>query len=201
VRLDGADICQWDKTLLGPSMGYLPQDVELFDGSIAQNIARFGEANSELIVAAAQLAGVHEMILRLPQGYDTRLGASGHQLSGGQRQRIGLARAVYNNPAFIVLDEPNANLDDAGEMALLKAINALRAQGQTVVLISHRPTLLGVVNKVLLINEGAVQAFGPREQVFANLRQANMLKSVPVAPAAVSEPPVETHQTPREALS
>ncbi|WP_391488047.1 type I secretion system permease/ATPase [Leclercia tamurae] len=201
VRLDGADICQWDKTLLGPSMGYLPQDVELFDGSIAQNIARFGEANSELIVAAAQLAGVHEMILRLPQGYDTRLGASGHQLSGGQRQRIGLARAVYNNPAFIVLDEPNANLDDAGEMALLKAINALRAQGQTVVLISHRPTLLGVVNKVLLINEGAVQAFGPREQVFANLRQANMLKSVPAASAAVSEPPVETHQTPREALS
>lgn len=183
VRLDGADICQWDKTLLGPSMGYLPQDVELFDGSIAQNIARFGEANSELIVAAAQLAGVHEMILRLPQGYDTPLGASGHQLSGGQRQRIGLARAVYNNPAFIVLDEPNANLDDAGEMALIKAINALRAQGQTVVLISHRPTLLGVVNKVLLINEGAVQAFGPREQVFANLRQANMLKPVPVAPA------------------
>jgi len=196
VRLDGADICQWDKTLLGPSMGYLPQDVELFDGSIAQNIARFGQANSELIVAAAQLAGVHEMILRLPQGYDTPLGASGHQLSGGQRQRIGLARAVYNNPAFIVLDEPNANLDDAGEMALIKAINALRNQGQTVVLISHRPTLLGVVNKVLLINEGAVQAFGPREQVFANLRQANMLKSVPVAPAAV-----ETQPSPREALS
>ncbi len=201
VRLDGADICQWDKTLLGPSMGYLPQDVELFDGSIAQNIARFGEANSELIVAAAQLAGVHEMILRLPQGYDTPLGASGHQLSGGQRQRIGLARAVYNNPAFIVLDEPNANLDDAGEMALIKAINALRAQGQTVVLISHRPTLLGVVNKVLLINEGAVQAFGPREQVFANLRQANMLKSVPVAPAAVSQAAVETQPSPREALS
>ena len=201
VRLDGADICQWDKTLLGPSMGYLPQDVELFDGSIAQNIARFGEANSELIVAAAQLAGVHEMILRLPQGYDTPLGASGHQLSGGQRQRIGLARAVYNNPAFIVLDEPNANLDDAGEMALIKAINALRAQGQTVVLISHRPTLLGVVNKVLLINEGAVQAFGPREQVFANLRQANMLKSVPVAPAAESPAPVETQPSPREALS
>ncbi|MNP59732.1 Type I secretion system ATP-binding protein PrsD [compost metagenome] len=108
---------------------------------------------------------------------------------------------MYNNPAFIVLDEPNANLDDAGEMALIKAINALRAQGQTVVLISHRPTLLGVVNKVLLINEGAVQAFGPREQVFANLRQANMLKSVPVAPAAVSPAPVETQPSPREALS
>lgn len=142
VRLDGADICQWDKALLGPSIGYLPQDVELFDGTIAQNIARFAQNDSELIVAAALLAGVHEMILRLPQGYDTLLGAGGYQLSGGQRQRIGLARAVYNNPAFIVLDEPNANLDDAGEFALVKAINALRTQGQTTVIISHRPTLL-----------------------------------------------------------
>jgi len=204
VRIDGADICQWDKVLLGPSIGYLPQDVELFDGSIAQNISRFGHADSELIVAAAHLAGVHEMILRLPQGYDTPLGMGGYQLSGGQRQRIGLARAVYNNPAFIVLDEPNANLDDIGEMALIKAITTLRTQGQTVVLISHRPTLLGVVNKVLLINEGAVQAFGPREQVFANLRQANMLKSVPTAaaadaPAADSAPSV-SHEPQREAL-
>jgi ATP-binding cassette subfamily C exporter for protease/lipase len=184
VRLDGADICQWEKELLGPSIGYLPQDVELFDGSIAQNIARFAKNDSELIVAAALLAGVHEMILRMPHGYDTPLGAGGHQLSGGQRQRIGLARAVYNNPAFIVLDEPNANLDDAGEMALIKAINTLRAQGQTTVIISHRPTLLGVVNKVLLLNDGAVQEFGTREQVFANLRQANILKPVAATPAA-----------------
>ncbi|UNK59232.1 type I secretion system permease/ATPase [Buttiauxella ferragutiae] len=187
VRLDGADICQWDKELLGPSIGYLPQDVELFDGSIAQNIARFTKSDSELIVAAAVLAGVHEMILRLPQGYDTPLGAGGHQLSGGQRQRIGLARAVYNNPAFLVLDEPNANLDDAGEFALVKAINTLRTQGQTTVIISHRPTLLGVVNKVLLLNEGAVQEFGTRDQVFANLRQANVLKPVATSGSSNNE--------------
>lgn len=199
VRIDGADICQWDKALLGPSLGYLPQEVELFDGTIAQNIARFTASNSELIVAAAQLAGVHEMILRLPQGYDTPLGAEGYQLSGGQRQRIGLARAVYNNPAFIVLDEPNANLDDAGEQALIKAINTLRTQGQTVIIISHRPTLLGVVNKVLLLNEGAIQEFGPRDQVFANLRQANILKSVPNA--STPPTPAQNNEPQREALS
>lgn len=189
VRIDGADICQWNKALLGPSIGYLPQDVELFDGSIAQNIARFSAPDSEPIVAAAVLAGVHDMILRLPQGYDTPLGAHGYQLSGGQRQRIGLARAVYNNPAFIVLDEPNANLDDAGEFALIKAINTVRGQGQTVVIISHRPTLLGVVNKVLLLNEGAIQEFGSRDKVFASLRQANILKPVPTeVPASPIRP-------------
>lgn len=190
VRLDGADICQWDKALLGPAIGYLPQDVELFDGSIAQNISRFALMDSEKIVAAAQLAGVHEMILRFPQGYDTPLGVGGYQLSGGQRQRIGLARAVYNNPAFIVLDEPNANLDDAGEFALIKAINTLRNQGQTTVIISHRPTLLGVVNKVLLLNDGAMQQFGTRDQVFASLRQANVLKPV----AEMAEPSANNDQ-------
>lgn len=188
VRIDGADICQWDKALLGPAIGYLPQDVELFDGTIAQNIARFTQNDSGLVVAAATLAGVHEMILRLPEGYDTPLGASGYQLSGGQRQRIGLARAVYNNPAFLVLDEPNASLDDAGEHALIQAIITLRAQGQTVVIISHRPTLLGVVNKILLLNEGTVQEFGTREQVIANLRQANILKPVATASAPQGEP-------------
>ena len=178
VRLDGADICQWDKTLLGPSIGYLPQEVELFDGTIAQNIARFTSNDGEPIVAAATLAGVHEMILRMPQGYDTPLGPNGYQLSGGQRQRIGLARAVFNNPVFIVLDEPNANLDDAGEHALIQAINTVRTQGKTVVIISHRPTLLGVVSKILLLNDGAVQQFGTREKVFASLREANILKPV-----------------------
>lgn len=190
VRIDGADICQWDKALLGPSIGYLPQDVELFDGSIAQNICRFTPMESEKIVAAALLAGVHDMILRLPKGYDTPLGMGGHQLSGGQRQRIGLARAVYDNPAFIVLDEPNANLDDAGEFALIKAINTLRTQGQTTVIISHRPTLLGVVNKVLLLNDGVIQEFGPRDRVFANLRQANVLKPVAASAEAEAESPI-----------
>ncbi|MNS36150.1 Type I secretion system ATP-binding protein PrsD [compost metagenome] len=173
---------------MGPAIGYLPQDVDLFDGTIAQNIARFTQNESQLVVAAATLAGVHDMILRLPDGYDTPLGANGYQLSGGQRQRIGLARAVYNNPAFLVLDEPNASLDDAGEYALIQAINTLRTQGQTVVIISHRPTLLGVVNKILLLNEGTIQEFGTREQVIANLRQANILKPVATASAPQNEP-------------
>ncbi|MCH1930164.1 type I secretion system permease/ATPase [Shewanella sp. A25] len=183
VRIDGADINQWDKALLGPAIGYLPQDVELFDGSIAQNIARFGAIDSEAIVEAAQLAGVHEMILRLPQGYDTLLGPGGYQLSGGQKQRIGLARAVYKNPAFIVLDEPNANLDDAGEFALVKAIQALKKHGQTTVIISHRPTLLGTVDKVLLLKDGAVQEWGDRDEVFAKLRQTQILKPVSSSPS------------------
>ena len=181
VRLDGADIYQWQKEYLGPAIGYLPQDVELFDGTIAQNIARFGEIDSQAIVAAAKLGGVHEMILRLPQGYDTLLGGmAGYQLSGGQKQRIGLARAVYKEPAFIVLDEPNANLDDAGELALIKAIEALKTNGQTTVIISHRPTLLGVVDKVLLVKDGVAQEFGSREEVFSKLRQKNILKPVAV---------------------
>lgn len=200
VRLDGADICQWDKTLLGPSIGYLPQEVELFDGTIAQNIARFTSNEGEPIVAAATLAGVHEMILRMPQGYDTPLGPNGYQLSGGQRQRIGLARAVFNSPAFIVLDEPNANLDDAGEHALIQAINTVRTQGKTVVIISHRPTLLGVVSKILLLNEGAVQQFGTREKVFASLREANILKPVQTpATSAETASPVANAELQKEA--
>ena len=142
------------------------------------------------INASVQTIGFTTVIhptMRLPQGYDTLLGAGGYQLSGGQRQRIGLARAVYNNPAFIVLDEPNANLDDAGEFALVKAINTLRTQGQTTVIISHRPTLLGVVNKVLLLNDGAIQEFGTRDQVFAHLRQANVLKPVATPSPSTTE--------------
>lgn len=172
VRLDGADLQQWDKSVLGPYLGYLPQDVQLFAGSIAENIARFAEVEADKVVAAAQMAGVHELILRLPQGYDTRLGEGGAGLSGGQKQRIGLARAVYGLPALIVLDEPDANLDEAGEQALLAALDRLREQGRTLVLVSHRPALLKGADQLLVLRGGQMQAFGPAARVLQDLQQA-----------------------------
>lgn len=172
VRLDGADLQQWDKSVLGPHLGYLPQDVQLFAGSIAENIARFAEVEADKVVAAAQMAGVHELILRLPQGYDTRLGEGGAGLSGGQKQRIGLARAVYGLPALIVLDEPDANLDEAGEQALLAALDRLREQGRTLVLVSHRPALLKGADELLVLRGGQMQAFGPAARVLQDLQQA-----------------------------
>lgn len=181
VRLDGADLQQWDKDALGPHLGYLPQDVQLFAGSIAENIGRFADVDADKVVAAAQMAGVHELILRLPQGYDTRLGEGGAGLSGGQKQRIGLARAVYGLPALIVLDEPDANLDEAGEQALLAALDRLREQGRTLVLVSHRPALLKGADQLLLLRGGQMQAFGPASRVLQELQQA-------ARPAAQSEP-------------
>ncbi|MEW5973234.1 MAG: type I secretion system permease/ATPase [Pseudomonadota bacterium] len=181
VRLDGADIHDWDKIQLGPHIGYLPQDIELFDGTIAENIARFGAIDPDALLKAAQLAGVHEMILRLPKGYDTPIGEAGQMLSGGQRQRIALARAVYGDPALVVLDEPNSNLDDAGERALLQAILALKKQGTTVVLITHRPSIIGAVDLVLLLREGTLAAFGPRDQVMAALQQQAQAAAQPPA--------------------
>ncbi|MFC5697320.1 type I secretion system permease/ATPase [Pseudomonas sp. GCM10022186] len=178
VRLDGADIYQWNKEELGPWIGYLPQDVELFEGTIADNIARFGELNSEEVILAAKRAGVHEMILRFEKGYDTPLGIDGSPLSGGQKQRIALARAIYGDPSMIVLDEPNANLDDLGEAALVEAILDLKKRGKTLILISHRPSVLSTVDKVLLLRDGGMQLFGPREEVFAALRQASVMPSV-----------------------
>lgn len=172
VRLDGADLQQWDKDALGPHLGYLPQDVQLFAGSIAENIARFADVEADKVIAAAQMAGVHELILRLPQGYDTRLGEGGAGLSGGQKQRIGLARAVYGLPALIVLDEPDANLDEAGEQALLAALERLREQGRTLVLVSHRPALLKGADQLLLLRGGQMQAFGPASRVLQELQQA-----------------------------
>lgn len=171
VRLDGADIYLWNKDELGPHLGYLPQDIELFDGTIAENICRFGEQNAEKIIQAAQRAGVHDMILRLPQGYDTPLGNGAISLSGGQKQRLGLARAMYGNPAMVVLDEPNSNLDDVGERALVTAINDLKQRGTTVFLITHRMNILQVVDKLLVMRDGTVAMYGPRQQVLAALQQ------------------------------
>lgn len=178
VRLDGADVYLWNKQELGPWIGYLPQDVELFEGSIADNIARFGDIDSDAVIIAAKRAGVHDMILRFAHGYDTTLDVDGNPLSGGQRQRIGLARALYGEPSVIVLDEPNANLDDAGEKALIEVLEDLKQRRCTTVLISHRPSILGTVDKVLMLREGSTQLFGPREEVFATLRQTSVMPTV-----------------------
>ncbi|TFW35092.1 type I secretion system permease/ATPase [Massilia horti] len=171
VRLDAADIYQWNKDQLGPHIGYLPQDIELFAGTVGENIARFGDVDSEKVVLAAKRAGVHEMILHMPNGYDTVLGDGGAGLSGGQKQRIGLARAMYGDPALIVLDEPNSNLDDVGEQALVQAVLDLRQRGKTIVLITHRTSVLGATNKLLLLRDGTAQMFGPTNEVIAALNQ------------------------------
>ncbi|RAW91192.1 type I secretion system permease/ATPase [Photorhabdus laumondii] len=173
VRLDNADIYQWNKDELGSSIGYLPQDIELFGGTIAENIARFNEVEPEKVVQAAKKAGVHELILALDKGYDTVIGAGGVGLSGGQKQRIGLARALYDEPSLVVLDEPNSSLDEAGERALNEAISQLKAQGKTVIVITHRTSLLSQTNKILLLVQGKMKMFGSSQQVMAALSQRN----------------------------
>ncbi len=169
VRLDGADIFAWDRTELGPYIGYLPQDIELFDGSVSENICRFGDVDPDKVVEAARTAGVHDLILHLPQGYDTVIGGSGGILSGGQRQRIGLARAIYGSPKYLVLDEPNSNLDDQGERELVEAIRRIKSEGATVIIITHRTMVLQCVDKILVMRDGAASHFGPRDQVLAAL--------------------------------
>ncbi len=175
VRLDGADVFRWDKAQLGPYVGYLPQDVELFEGSVAENIARFATIDSQKVVDAAQRAGVHDMILRFPNGYDTQIGVGGAVLSGGQRQRIGLARALYGDPVLVVLDEPNSNLDEAGEAALVAAIRDMKAAGRTVILITHRTKVLSTVDALLVLRDGALVLYGPRDEVLARLNSANVV--------------------------
>ena len=181
VLLDERPLSGWDRTELGPHVGYLPQDVEMFDGTIAENIARFSDVDSEKVIAAARSAGLHEMILRFPKGYDTPMGEAGGLLSGGQRQRVGLARALYGNPAVIVLDEPNANLDDAGEAALMQAVREFKAKGRTIFLITHRPGAIAVADQLVVLQDGRVQAQGPRDAVLAQL-QAHRQQPAQAAP-------------------
>ena len=184
VRLDGADVFSWLREDFGRHVGYLPQDVELFDGTVTENVARLAEPDNEAVFAATRLAGCHEMILRLPQGYDTQIGEAGQHLSGGQRQLIGLARAFYGNPRFIVLDEPNSNLDGDAEGLLLQALQALKATGSTVVFVSHRPMLVQGADKVLLLRDGAMEMFGPRAEVLKKLMQP-VARPVPPGPPRV----------------
>ncbi len=172
VRLDGANVFQWEQEKLGAFLGYLPQDIELFPGTVAENIARMGEVDSEKVVAAAKNAAVHDMILKLPMGYDTPIGEGGGVLSGGQRQRIGLARALYGNPVLVILDEPNSNLDDQGEQALTQTLKGMKEQGITTIVVSHKPSLLANVDKIMMLNNGQVALYGPREEVMKKMMGA-----------------------------
>lgn len=192
IRLDGADIAAWDKRELGPHIGYLPQDVELFDGTIAENIARFGEVDRAKVQAAATLAGLESFVNDLPEGLDTQLGPEGAVLSGGQRQRVGLARALYGDPRLVVLDEPNSSLDERGEAALVQVILALKARGTTVVLITHRRNLVLLSDQVLILGEGRPEFYGPRDQVLARLG---------MAPAQPQTPAVTGPATPKTDVS
>ena len=179
VRLDGADVFTWDKVELGPHMGYLPQGVELFEGSVAENIARFGDVDQVQVEAAARAVGLHEFIMALPQGYDNPVGAEGAMLSGGQRQRVALARALYGSPAFVVLDEPNSSLDEQGDAALANAIAQLKSRGTTFVVMTHRTSVLGVADKMLVLRDGQTQMFGPRDDVLKALNEAAAKASQP----------------------
>jgi len=181
VRLDGADVYLWQREDFGRHVGYLPQAVELFEGSVFRNIARMGEAAEATVYEAAQLAGCHEMILRLPQGYETEIGEAGLHLSGGQRQLIGLARAMFGAPKLVVLDEPNSNLDGESEAALLRALERLKAAGTTVVLVSHRPTLVQGVDQVMVLKDGAIELLGPRAEVLKRLMGPPRPAAVPAA--------------------
>lgn len=192
IRLDGASFEQWDRAALGPFLGYLPQEIELFDGTVSDNIARFGEPCPEQVVEAARKAGVHDMILRLPAGYETRLGRSGLMLSRGQRQRVALARALYGDPVLVVLDEPNANLDDAGERALMATLERLKGDGVTLFVISHRRSVLASVDTLLVLDEGRLRLHGARDEVLARLEAAASRREASARSPSRPSPPRRT---------
>jgi ATP-binding cassette subfamily C protein len=191
VRLDGGALEHWAPEILGPNVGYVAQAVELFDGTVAENIARMAEdPDADLVIHAAKAAGAHDMILRLPNGYDTRIGDSGAILSAGQRQRVALARALYGDPFLVILDEPNANLDSEGEAALLQAIREVKVRGGIVIMIAHRTGALAVCDKVLVLRDGAQQAFGPRDEVLRKMMPQQG------APGPAAPPPQQPMQQP-----
>ena len=186
VNLDGADVFKWDKEQLGPHIGYLPQDIEFFSGTISENIARMGDVDPDKVIGAAQLAGIHEMILKLPNGYDTQIGNTGIRLSGGQSQRIGIARAFYGNPKLVILDEPNSNLDDAGEKALANALMHLKQNETTVIVVTHKPSLLNFADKVLMLQNGQIALFGPKKDIFQRLLTGGKSASQSASPPSAS---------------
>jgi ATP-binding cassette subfamily C exporter for protease/lipase len=186
VRLDGVDVYQWDKDELGQHIGYLPQDVDLFDGTVAENIARFGEVDLPHIEEVCKLIGIHEVIMKLPNGYHSNIGDEGVTLSGGQRQRVGLARALYGYPKFIVMDEPNSNLDDAGEAALISAIEYMKTRGSTQVIVTHRPAMIDKADILMVMVNGLIQMFGPPQDVMAAIHKANAEAASKAAPAITS---------------
>jgi ATP-binding cassette subfamily C exporter for protease/lipase len=187
VRLDGSDIFNWNKGELGPHIGYLPQGVELFDGTLAENIARFGEVSRYKLETAAKTVGLHDFIMSLPEGYETQVGRDGSMLSGGQRQRVALARAIYGEPVFVVLDEPNSSLDEIGEAALAAAIVELKSRGTTFVIMTHRASILTVADKMLFLQDGAMRLFGPKDDVLATMKGATEAANANRLPAATKE--------------
>jgi ATP-binding cassette subfamily C protein EexD len=194
VRLDGAEIQHWSREQLGEHVGYLPQDVELLDGTVNENIARFGDVDPAKVVAAAQATGIHDMILHMPEGYDTRLAGNGGMLSAGQQQRLGLARALYGDPQLIVLDEPNSNLDQAGDAAFLATLADLKRAGRTVIVITHRNNVLSQVDKILMLVDGQVGMYGPRDDVLKALAEGQQKAAAQRNPGPVAVRPAISPQ-------
>jgi ATP-binding cassette subfamily C exporter for protease/lipase len=190
VRLDGVDVHSWNKDELGPYVGYVPQDVELFDGTLAENIARFGKVDIEQVQASVALVGLNALLASLPDGLDTRIGDDGAVLSGGQRQRVALARALYGMPRLLVLDEPNSSLDDAGDEALNHTLRRLKAAGTTIIVMSHRTSILPVADRMLVLRDGAVALFGPRDEVLAALQRSVSQAGQPGTSQAQTKPPL-----------